>query len=195
MSLSANLSSIYNLMRLATNDLPPEGVTLIDTGQISMGAGYQALIGAEVAAQTGDVNAVLEAIRRVQAHQALYAGMESMAYLRKGGRVSWAAGAVGHLLRLRPIVSVERGAVRSVATVRTRKSWVARLAELTRRHAPLERVTLLHTNNLTDLAVLQAELADILPTQVDTTLATPVIGTHTGPGGIGLALVSAAWRG
>lgn len=190
-SIAASLSNSYNVMRLSTVHLPPERVTLIDSGQLSMGAGWQAIVGAEAAAQTGDIQAVRAAILRAQQRVSVYAALINVEFVRRGGRVSWAQAAVSNLLQIRPIVRVQQGRVESVARVRKHSVWVQQVAALARAHAPLSHLALLHTNNLLDLALLEALLHDVLPETRITVLATPSIGTHTGPGGIGVALLEA----
>ena len=194
LSIAASVSGVNNTMRLGTADLPADRYTLLDSGQLSLAAGFQALIGAEVAAETGDLNAVLTAMRRARDNVALYAGLPNIDYVRRGGRVNWAVGTVGSLLRIRPVVSVMDGSVASVARVRKRTAWLETLAEQVRAHAPLDRAALLHTHNLDDLQALREQLGDVLPPDAITALATPTIGTHTGPHAVGVALLSKAWQ-
>ncbi len=189
LSIASSLSGMHNIMRLGSANLPPGSYTLVDSQSISLGAGFQAIVGAEVAAQTGDLTAVLAAIEHTRQHAMVYAGMRGLEYVRRGGRVNWAVGAVGGLLRIRPVVAVSGGQVTSVARVRKPGAWLNTVSELALRHAPLARLALLHTNNTTDLDVLRQHLQPHLPASTFTVLATPAIGTHTGPGAIGVALV------
>lgn len=194
-TVAADLSSSYNTLRLALDDLPPERYTMIDSGQLSMGGGWQAIVAAETLEETnGDLEAMLDAVKRVREHQAVYAAVISVEFLRRGGRVSWTQAMVGNLLKIRPIVKVGEGQVNSAARLRTRRAWILKLAELIRTHGELERIALIHTNNLEDLEELKAELGGAMPETVVTVTATPSIGTHTGPYGIGAATLSKSWR-
>lgn len=190
----AKLSAIYNSLRLGASNLPPERVTQIDAGTVSMGLGWQVLIGARVAAETGNVEQAVKAMERVRQHQKVYAALETMEYLRRSGRVGWAAASVGALLQIKPIISIADGNVPSVARVRTFARAVDKLVELTQAEAPLDKLAILHSNNPDGAEAMKAQLNSILPEEVLTINITPVIGTHIGPKCLGVATVRQAWR-
>lgn len=190
----ANLSAIYNSMRIASEKLPQDRVTLIDSGQLTMALGWQVVVGAETAAKTGDIQQTIDAITSVRNNQALYAGLATIEMLRRSGRVGWAAGSIGSLLQIKPVVSVQDGVVSQAARVRTFRRVSGKLIELVKQHAPLDKLAILHTNNLEGAEQLKEDLKDILPEQTIITLAGPTIGTHIGPGALALAPVSKSWR-
>jgi DegV family protein with EDD domain len=194
LTLPAKLSGIYNAMRLGASELPPQRVTLIDSGQVSIALGWQVIVGVEVAEETGDVQKVKEAIRRVRAHQGLFATLNTMEYLRRSGRVGWAAASIGELLQIKPILKVVDGEVISIARVRTFGRAIQKLESLTREMAPLDRAAIAHANNLDAAHDLRDRLADILPEDTPIMLVNPALGTHTGPGVIGIAPLSKKWR-
>lgn len=190
----ARLSGIYNVMRLALADFPQDRVTLIDSGQLSMGIGWQVLVGVEVAAETGDVEQTLAAIRRVQAQQKVYAGLDTLEFLRRSGRIGWAVANIGQLLHIKPLVIVKDGDVTPVARIRTFSRMLDRFEALVREQAPLEKLAVLHINNEAAHAELMERLADIAPPDTITGLIGPTLGTHIGPGSIGAAMLSKSWR-
>jgi DegV family protein with EDD domain len=190
----AKLSAIHNSMRLGMADLPPERVTLIDSGQVSLGMGFQVLIGAEVAAETGDVERVLAAIDAVRQHQKLYAAIATMEFLRRSGRVGWATASIGSLLQIKPLIQVQDGEVLPVARIRTFSRAVDKLVELGRAQAPLDRLALLHINASEAQGELRVRLADIIPEEVIMGTICPTLGTHIGPGTVGIVTVSKGWK-
>jgi DegV family protein with EDD domain len=190
----AKLSAIYNSLRLGASSLPPERVTQIDAGTVSMGLGWQVLIGARVATETGSVEQAVKAMERVRQHQKVYAALETMEYLRRSGRVGWAAASVGALLQIKPIISIADGNVPSVARVRTFARATDKLIDLAQAEAPLDKLAILHSNNLDGAEALKQRLNAILPAEVLIINVTPVIGTHIGPKCLGVATVSQAWR-
>lgn len=190
----AALSGIYNSMRLGASNLPQDRVTLIDSGMVTMALGWQVLIGAEVAAESGDVDKVVDAISRVRAHQKLYAGLATMEFLRRSGRVSWALAGIGALLQIKPMLEVKESAVLPLARVRTFGRVIQELLALTRAQAPLDKLAILHSNNPEGARDMQNQLADVCPLDTLIINITTVIGTHTGPGALGVALVSKGWR-
>ncbi len=190
----ASLSGLHNSMRLGAANLPQDQVTLLDSGQLSAALGWQVRIACEVAEKTGDVLQVLEAVRKVRNHQALYAGLETLEYLRRSGRVSWATAGIGTLLNIKPIISVKDGEVFSYARVRTFSRMVNKLEELVREMAPLSHLAIIHADNLKSAEELRERISDIAPDNTYITMVNPAVGTHIGPGAVGVAPVSANWR-
>jgi DegV family protein with EDD domain len=190
----ANLSGIYNAFRLGAAGIPQDKVTLIDSGTLSAALGFQVLIGAETAAETGDLSTVLDAIERVRANEKLYAAVETMEYLRRSGRVGWAAASVGQLLQIKPIISATENKVESVARVRTFARAIDKLVELILEQPSLDRLVLLHANNREGALEIKSRLGSAAPTETYIFNITPAIGTHIGPMAVGAATLSKAWR-
>jgi DegV family protein with EDD domain len=190
----AKLSAVHNSMRLGAQELPEDQYTLIDSGQVSIGMGWQVLIGAEVAAETGSVEQTLAAIQYVRRHQRVNAAIATMEFLRRSGRVGWAAANIGSLLQIKPLVEVRDGEVVPVARIRTFSRAIDKLAELAREQAPLDRLALLHINNPEGVEELRTRLADIVPPDTIIGNIGPTVGTHIGPGAVGIATVSKGWK-
>lgn len=190
----ASLSGIHNAFRLGASDLPPDSYTLIDSGTLTMGLGFQILVGAETAAQTGSVEQVLDAIKRVRANEHVYAAPESMEYLRRSGRVGWAAASAAALLQIKPIVSATENEVESVARVRTFGKAIDKLVELALADAPLDRLALLHANNPDGAQEIKNRLGNNAPAETYLINITPAIGTHIGPRALGVSTLKQAWR-
>jgi DegV family protein with EDD domain len=190
---AAKLSGIYNGMLISARNVSADRIFVIDSGSVSMGAGWQALAAAEAAAAGASLEDIRAVIADTSRRVRLYAALDTMEYLRRSGRVGWAAASFGSLLQIKPIVGVTDGNVEAVSRVRTFKNAVKEMVNLARQHAPLERLAVLHTNAPERGEELCQLLQDIAPAAY--TVVTDVntaIGTHVGPGGIGLALVPAA---
>jgi DegV family protein with EDD domain len=194
LSVPAKLSGVYNAFRLGMGNFPSDKITLIDSGQLTMGLGWQVIIAAEVAEATGDVAAVKSAVQRVRENQRVFAALDTLEYLRHSGRVGWAGASLGSLLQIKPILDVREGEVKSHSRVRTFKRAMDELVTLAREQAPLDRLAILHADNLQGAKELQAALKDVAPADTLTVFITPTIGTHIGPGGLGFASVSKSWR-
>lgn len=187
----ASLSAIHNNFRLAADEMAPGAYTLIDSGQTSMGLGWIAL-GAAQAARTG---ASLETIRQridsLKRRTHVYAALSTLENLRRSGRVNWLIAMAGTLLQIKPLIRLYQGDVSLVERIRTFRRATERLIQLGKAHAPLERLAVLHTNNLEDAhVVLNALSAVFPPEQVVIRNVNPVLGTHVGASGVGIALVT-----
>jgi DegV family protein with EDD domain len=190
----ARLSAIYESMRLGAADLPPDRVTLIDSQTVTMAMGYQVQIGAEVAAETGDVERVVAAITKARASIMMNALIDSLDNLRRSGRINLAAAGIGSLLQIKPIITIDDGEVVVLSRVRTSKRAREELVMRIRQQAPLERLSLLHANNLEGLAWMREQVADVAPEMVYEININPTLGTHVGPHCLGFVTLKQNWR-
>lgn len=194
LTVPEKLSGIYNAFRLGASNLPPDTYTLIDSGSTTMAMGFQVLVGVEVAAATGDVSEVVNAIQRARQHIRLYAAPESMTYLRRSGRVGWAAAGAATLLQIKPIISLTDGVVESTARVRTFGKAVEKMVELALEQAPLDRLAILHTNNPDGAQDMKQKMGSAVPDDTYIINVTPVLGTHVGPKALGVITLNKGWR-
>jgi len=184
------LSGIFNAARLAAQEFG-EHVKVLDSGQLSLGIGFQVLSAAEGIASGMGLKELLAIIENVQQRVRVTALLDSMEYIRRSGRVSWAKAMIGTLLQLRPLVEVSHGIVHRLGQARTRLQGITRLTETLQPLAPLDRLAILHTNAEAAARQLLDEvksLTRIAPFIVNVTTA---IGTHVGPNGLGFAAVPA----
>ncbi|MFN8377307.1 MAG: DegV family protein [Anaerolineae bacterium] len=195
-TLSNKLSGVYNTMRLAASKLPADKYTLIDSEQVAMGLGWQVVIGAETAMQTGSVEATLDAMARVRKTVRVYCALSTLEFLHRGGRVGWAQAGIGTLLQIKPILLVEDGEVKSHARVRTFSRAIDEVVRVASEYKPLDRMAIIYAADIDAAYALRDRLKDILPPGDRTIVSriTPSVGVHTGPGGLGIVPLSASWR-
>lgn len=118
--------------------------------------------------------------------------LDTLEYLRRGGRIGRAQEALGTLLQLKPILSFEDGEVVSVGRARTRskafEEALRRAAEL----QPIEQIMVVDSTSPDDLLYVSQRLQDIAPNaSLITGMVGPTVGVHGGPGCIGFAVVTA----
>lgn len=189
-----NLSGTLNAMRLGAKAVGKDKVTLVDSLQLTFGIGFQAWAAAELAAADAPLAAILDAIERVRLHTRVYAIIDTMDYLRRSGRVNALVASIGGLLKIKPIVSVGDGDVSSIARSRTWSRAERRLASLTRDEMPLERLAILHIANKAGAENFLEGIRDLAPSDTLVVETTPTLGTHIGPGSVGVATLNADWR-
>ncbi len=186
----AKLSGIYNTFRLAAEETDPSRITLIDSEMVSMGLGWQVIIAAEMIQAGASPDEIKTRVTGLQPYAEVWAALETMEYLRRSGRVGWAAGMVGELFRIKPIIRLHQSVVSSVGRVRTSARSFESLIEIAHQNAPFERLAILHTNRLDGARKLLDALSDIRPAaEVTIVDVTPVIGVHVGPNALGLGVV------
>jgi DegV family protein with EDD domain len=189
--VAASLSGMYNVARLGAREVPDLKVHVVDSGQTTMGLGWMAITAAEAAAEGQSAQEILALIEDLKHRVHVYAMLDTLEYLRRSGRVSWARAKAAQVLRIKPIVELVLGEVRDVGRARTRHRAIERLVELARALGPLERLAILHTY-ASEIEQVRHRLADLCSPQQPLTVAvTTIIGAHVGPAGLGVAAVIA----
>lgn len=138
---------------------------------------------------------ILQALKEKGQRTHLFAGLDTLEFLQRSGRMNWAVSKIGNLLRIKPLLTMHNGEP-GVQRVRTDKRAMQRLLDLLTGLAPLEELALVHTSAPEKIKELRERARHLFPpgkepVEVD---VTPVIGTHIGPGAAGFACVSAGQR-
>ena len=188
----ARFSGLYGAAQLAAKAFPEGRVSVIDSGQISMGMGWMAVAAARAAKLYQGVDDRIDMRSGMQQRGRSCAALATFEFLGRSGRVSWAKAFVGSLLNVRPLIQVGDGQIIPLDRVRAGRRAMARLVELTEAMAPLESLAVLHSNWPECADELGRNVARLSPENHVTTVdVTPVIGVHVGPKGLGIAAVSA----
>lgn len=189
--VSTNLSGMYNVAHLGAQGVPGLKVHVADSGQVTMGLGWMVIAAAEAAAEGQSAQEILSLVENMKPRVHVYAMLDTLEYLCRSGRVSWARAKAAQILRVKPIVEVLLGKVRDLGRTRTRRRAIERLVELTCALGPLERLAILHSYapEVDDFRSRLAELCS--PKRLLTVAVTTIIGAHVGPRGLGVAAVTA----
>lgn len=200
-TISAGLSGSHNAADQARQLLGPDGprVTLHDSGTLSAAQAFQ-VHAAVTAAQRGlSVGQAQEWLRAVHQETELYFTIETLEYLRRGGRIGRVQATLGGLLNLKPVVTVDHatGTYTNVGRARSYRGAIQALTEqVTRRYGegtPL-RVALLFGDHPEDADQALALLAARHPVVwSDRTGVNPVLSVHVGPRALGVAAAPGAW--
>ncbi len=182
------LSGIFNTARLAAQSFG-DRVRVIDSGQLSLGTGFQVLAAAEAAEKGAVLEEVLASVEFVRQRVRVLAMLETIEYVRRSGRVSWAKALIGTLLHIQPLFEVRFGVVHRMGQARTRRQGIARLKEQLQNFGPLGRLAILHTNAENTARLFLEEVKSLVPVKPFLINVTTAIGTHVGPNGLGYAVV------
>lgn len=189
------LTSMADIARKAAEDFSGR-VTVLESGSLSMGSGHQVLAAACAIEAGLPLAAVLAVVKSVRERIKVYAALDTIEYMRRSGRVPQAVGALGGLLKIKPVVELREGVVKPLDALRTTLRATEKLVSLLVELGPLEQLTILHTNAAARarefLAQLLAHHAELLPADIRVLNVTTVIGTHVGPGGLGVAALKRA---
>jgi DegV family protein with EDD domain len=185
-TLSSKVSATHQSARLAAERFKGRcHVAVVDSLSVSAGLGNLCQAAATHAEAGEDLETVVAETERLRDSIAYYGAVESLEFLRRGGRIGAARALLGSALSIRPLLSFEQGTVEVAGKVRTRQRSLEWIAECVAADSPVERVTALHAD-AADIDVLHEMLASQVPGQeVVVSLMGPVMGTHLGPGCVG----------
>jgi DegV family protein with EDD domain len=189
--LSGELSGTVESAVAAAKEAPVP-VTVIDSGSIAMGLGYPALAAAQMAAGGGDLDAVATAARRCAAATRTYFYVDTLEYVRRGGRIGAVASLFGSALMIKPLLHIADGRIALLEKVRTSARAIARLEDLAVRAAGegAVEVAVQHLGAPARAETLAERLPKRLPGLVELRVVEvgAVIGAHVGPGMLGLTV-------
>jgi len=187
---SGQLTTIINSARQAAQDFP-EKITVIDSGSLSLGLGFQVLAAAE-AAEDG-LAAALAAVESTRKRLHVFAALDTMEYAKRSGRVPAAVTFFGGMLNIKPIVELTEGQIKPIGAVRTTKQANEKMLNFLLEGGALERLAILHTGAEPRakefLNALMQKASQSVPRDILMVNVTTVIGTHVGPNGLGFASV------
>lgn len=195
--LSSKLSGTIDSAIQARNMLPGAHIELQDSLSTSMAMGFVVLSVARAAAQGATLKECKILAEQAQNHIGVLFAVKTLEFLHRGGRIGGAAAFVGTALSLKPILELRDGRIEAIERVRTMSKALDRLLDLFEDRVGPRRpvhIASLHAN-APEVAQLLLEKARerFSTSEVSSALCTeisPVLGTHTGPGTIGLAFMS-----
>jgi DegV family protein with EDD domain len=188
-TLSSKLSATNQSAAQAARTMGEGAVTVLDSFSVTMGQGLMALAAAEVASAGGGMDRVVAAAVSTRERLTVCGVIDTLENLRRGGRIGGAAAALGTLLSIKPVVEVREGVVAQESRQRTRAKSLKYLAQKVRSAGPLERLAVVNAQ-APDFGEFLGLVADVRATKPRLVAEIgPVIGTHAGPGTIGVAWV------
>jgi DegV family protein with EDD domain len=179
----SKISATIQSARLAAREFPDREIDVIDTASTSMATGFPAIVAAEIAAAGATLQEVVAGVRRRLPDVDLYVAVDTLDYLRKNGRLSAAATAIGTVLSIKPIVTVRDGVIMMAEKMRTRAKARERVVQLITQH-PIERLAIMHTpvSASAEVEAFKKAILDRAVGAIDRAfVSTGLIGASTAP--------------
>jgi DegV family protein with EDD domain len=190
--IGSSLSNVFNVAQMAAPSITAVPVRVIDGGQITLGTGFLVVHAARLAASGASPDEIVAAVQALAERTYSYAALDTLEYLRRGGRVNLIMFSVGTLLRMKPMLKMHLGKV-VTDRARTSSGAIDRLIQLALQLGPLEGVALVHASTPQRLELLRQQVQSRLPGVPIRMVGevAPVIGAHVGPGAVGLVCIRA----
>lgn len=186
--MSATIGSAQQAAQALGGKLP---VRVVDSLSVSLGEGLVAIEAAQRAARGAGIDEVVKAAEDVVATSKLYGAIDTLENLKKGGRIGGAQALLGSLLQFKPVIEVRDGIVEAESKQRTRGRSLRYLADKVTAAGPVRRLAVFSAD-APDLDQFLDMLNDVKPTEkLLLGDVGPVIGSHAGPGAIGVVWIPA----
>lgn len=189
--VSEKLSGTLQSAQQAKAMFPEATIALVDSKSAAMELGFQALAVARAVDAGKSFQDVVDLAERAKQHTGVFFVVDTLEYLHRGGRIGGAARLFGTAINLKPILHVQDGRVESFERVRTKTKAFARLLDIVQERVegkPNLRLATLHAAAEADARGLLEEASRRLnPIETIVSEVSPAVGTHVGPGTVGLA--------
>jgi DegV family protein with EDD domain len=186
--VAGTLSGTIKSAEVARGLMAGREIHIVDSMSASMGQGLLAELGAEMAGRGLSATDIAATVTARREDIGVFLALDTLEYLKRGGRISGTQAAIGTLLSVKPIIKIANGLVETVDRVRTRGKARERVIELLCAR-PIERLSVLHTTNAgveAFIPELEAHVAGgVDPAAVSVDLVGPSVGPHLGPGCVG----------
>jgi DegV family protein with EDD domain len=192
--ISSKLSGTIESANQAKDMFSGATIEIIDSYSTAMALGFQVLTVARAVLDGANLDDCITLAKQARNHTGVIFAVDTLEFLHRGGRIGGGARFLGTALNIKPILELRDGRVEPLERVRARKKSLARVVELIRerigeRH-PI-RLAALHANSpdaarwLMEESVKHLEAEETIYSEVS-----PVVGTHAGPGTVGLAYMA-----
>ncbi|HEV2471158.1 MAG TPA: DegV family protein [Ktedonobacteraceae bacterium] len=193
--LSAKLSGTYQSARTARDSLPEDirriPIEVVDSQSISVGMSRAILQAAQDARDGQSLEEIKSLLLDQLARTRILAVLDTLEYVKRGGRIGGARAMLGNMLSVKPIISLKDGEVVPVEQPRTRSKAYTRVAEILKASGKIEYVAIAEASE-----EVGQQLAQVIKTSYTGELPIyrlgAVLGTHTGPGTAAIAYVIAS---
>lgn len=191
-NLSSELSATMQSARTAASALEGQiDVRVIDSLSLTGGLGTMVLEAAALAASGGDADAVVALVQSMIGRTEIYGALDTLENLKKGGRIGSAKALLGSMLSVKPIIRIKDGAVEEAGKQRTRRRAVEWMRDQLLNEPVVEKLSILH-GEAEDIELFLEMIASRFPREsIRIGTIGAVIGTHGGPGVIGMCYLRA----
>jgi DegV family protein with EDD domain len=193
---SAEISGTVRAATVAAQDFPGADIRVIDTRSVASPLATMVELAAGWAAEGVEADTIVARLQDLSKRCRIYFLVDTLDYLVRGGRIGGAAGLIGSVLQIKPILALQDGKVEPYERERTHKRALARLKEIVIEQFPKDEpgyLTVLHAAVPDQAQALAAELGAAVNQQSVPILdVPPAIVVHGGPGILGVAFFAAS---
>lgn len=188
--ISEKLSATINSARTAAEQFTRIPVSVLDSGQLSLGLGFIVEKAAQMAEMGSKMEDILERLQEIMQRTYVFASLKTLEYLRRSGRMHFALARLGEILQIKPLLHMHLGNP-TAHRARTQTRATERLLEWLAEYAPFDRLAVVHAGIQSEAEAMRERVRAYLPGgDIPVMQITPVLGAHLGIGALGFACIS-----
>ena len=188
--IAGSLSNMVDTARKAAESIRKIPVQVVDSGQISLGIGLQALAAAKNARLGKSFQEIVALCESIRKRTWSFAALDTLDFIHRGGRISSMQYNLGRVLNIKPLLIMHDGVIK-FEKVFTLRNSIKRVISVLEGIKPFDEIAYLHTAARDRLNDFIHQTEDFIPPMTQPLIGevAPVIGAHVGPGGIGLVAI------
>ena len=186
-NLSSGVSATLEAAEIGARELGDRDIRIIDSRSVTSGLGTMVLTAGRTANNGASAEEVVSVVESLKQRTYVYAALDTLENLKKGGRIGNAQALFGNMLSIKPIIDFSSGVVEEAAKLRTRKKSLVWLRDKLAEHGDrVENLSVMHAQaeDIEDFLELLATVVDPSTTRVGS--LGPVVASHAGPGVVGM---------
>lgn len=193
-TISSGLSGTHNVIQTLSKQVEGLNIQVIDTLNISLGAGLLALEAAKWVQEGIAFDDLVKKVEEKRLNSTVFFTVGSLEYLRKGGRIGLVAGTVANVLNIKPVISCNsEGIYYTVTKIRGYMRAIHKMIDTAAEFASTSdsyRVVIMNADTKEDLVAIKEYAQKVLPkaTSIEIQPISPALGIHTGPEALGIAI-------
>ncbi|MBN2300211.1 MAG: DegV family protein [Acholeplasmataceae bacterium] len=191
--ISSKLSGTYQGAVLAKDMVQGLNIYVIDSRTVSYGEAYLIMEAIKMIKAGSKTRDIIDKLEKIREHIYIYVLVDTLKYLVKNGRLSSTSGFLGTLLKIKPLLYIQRdGSLVPFEKIRTTSKAQARLLEVIQHDIEGKNVVMfiVYTNNEEKALEIKKKILAIRPDlNIELVPLTPVVGAHAGPGTLGVGYI------
>lgn len=191
--ISSKLSGTVQSAQLAKDMLNNKDlkIEILDSLSTTTGLAFQVMKACELAEKGKEIDEIKTEIEKLQKQIRLFFVVDDLEYLSRGGRITHASKYIGNILQIKPVLCLKKGEIQVFDKIRTRKKAIEKIVLELENSQNIERLAVIHVDALDEALLLRNKIKNLFPGEILVSEVGPVIGTHTGPGSLGLVFYEA----